>query len=89
MATSESRCLPSTFSYRLTAAELIAAEPEPLIMVTRLACGETDENELVEWIRVNVSPLLDRVGNPPPPRACRFSLENERRCRSTDTDLAI
>jgi len=39
--------------------ELIAPEPEPFIMMTRLASGETDENELAEWIRVNLSPLLD------------------------------
>ncbi len=39
--------------------ELIAPEPEPFIMMTRLASGEIDENELAEWIRVNLSPLLD------------------------------
>ena len=39
--------------------ELIAPEPEPFITMTRLASGEMDENELAEWIRVNVSPLLD------------------------------
>ncbi len=39
--------------------ELIAPEPEPFIMMTRLASGETDENKLAKWIRVNLSPLLD------------------------------
>jgi hypothetical protein len=39
--------------------ELIAPEPEPFIMMTRLASGEIDEIELAEWIRVNLSPLLD------------------------------
>ncbi len=45
--------------------ELIAPNPEPFIMMTRLTSGEMDKNELAEWIRVNVSPLLDKVGNPP------------------------
>jgi len=39
--------------------ELIAPEPEPFIMMTRLASGEIDEIELAEWVRVNLSPLLD------------------------------
>jgi hypothetical protein len=30
-----------------------------LSMMTRLASGEIDEIELAEWIRVNLSPLLD------------------------------
>ncbi len=39
--------------------ELIAPEPEPFIMMTRLASGEIDEIELAEWIRANLSRLLD------------------------------
>jgi len=39
--------------------ELIAPEPEPFIMMTRLASGEIDEIELAEWVRVNLSPPLD------------------------------
>ena len=39
--------------------ELIAPEPEPFIMMTRLVSGEIDEIELAEWVRVNLSPLFD------------------------------
>ena len=39
--------------------ELIAPEPEPFIMMTRLASGELEENDLTNWIRDNLSPLLD------------------------------
>ena len=39
--------------------ELMAPEPEPFVMMTRLASGETDEDELAEWIRDNLSPLPD------------------------------
>ena len=39
--------------------ELIALEPEPFIMMTRLASGDLDENDLTEWIRGNLSPLPD------------------------------
>ena len=39
--------------------EVIAPEPGPFMMVTRLGSGGMDENELAEWIRVSVSPLLD------------------------------
>jgi death-on-curing protein len=38
--------------------ELIAPEPEPFIMMTRLASGEMLEHELAEWIRASLSPLL-------------------------------
>jgi hypothetical protein len=51
--------LPSAFSYKINGHELIAPEPEPLILVTRLACAEMDENALAECIQANVSPLLD------------------------------
>jgi hypothetical protein len=51
--------LPSAFSYKINGHELIAPEPEPLILVTRLACDEMDENALAECIQANVSPLLD------------------------------
>ncbi len=39
--------------------KLIAPEAEPFTMMTRLACGEMDENELAEWLRVIDSPALD------------------------------
>jgi hypothetical protein len=59
MATSGLRCLPSAFSYKINGHELIAPEPDPLILVTRLACDEMVENALAEWIHANDSPLLD------------------------------
>jgi death-on-curing protein len=39
--------------------ELTAPEPEPFIMMTRLASGELEEKDLAKWIRGNLSPLRD------------------------------
>ena len=39
--------------------QLTAPEPEPFVMVARLAGGELDENELADWIRANLSPHWD------------------------------
>ena len=39
--------------------QLTAPEPEPFVMIARLAGGEVDENELADWIRANLSPHRD------------------------------
>jgi antitoxin YefM len=45
----------------ITSRNLTRPSPDSSLhpVITRLASGEMDEDELAEWIRVNVSPLLD------------------------------
>lgn len=37
--------------------ELVAAEPEAVVVISELAAGEIDEAELARWIEANAQPL--------------------------------